>query len=62
MQKEKEVKTVAGNFTKRRYLKLKLIYETAVETGKDQFFFESGILLTAFAKYLVEYLSTQFKD
>lgn len=35
-------------------------FDEAVEKKQEQFEFESGELLTQFAKYLIEYLDTHF--
>ena len=38
---------------------LKVAYEKAVKEGLKSFTFNSGVLLTAYAKYLIEYLETK---
>jgi hypothetical protein len=43
-------------FDLEKYNSLKLSYEKAVSENKEQFTFESQILLTSYAKYLLEYL------
>ena len=43
-------------FDLEKYNSLKLSYEKAVSENKEQFTFESKILLTSYAKYLLEYL------
>lgn len=37
-------------------------YKKAVERGRDRFLFEENIFLTAYAKYLIEYLDNEFKQ
>lgn len=49
------------NFTEQKFKKLKLQYEKAVTENKEQFYFDGNLLLTSYAKYLVEYLTTKFK-
>jgi hypothetical protein len=43
-------------FNLEKYQLLKLSYEKAVSEGRDQFVFESNILLTSYAKYLLQHL------
>jgi len=43
-------------FDREKYNSLKLIYEKSVEENKEQFVWEGQILLTSYAKYLLEYL------
>jgi hypothetical protein len=43
-------------FDLEKYNSLKVSYEKAVSENKEQFTFESQILLTSYAKYLLEYL------
>jgi hypothetical protein len=38
------------------YLKLKKKYNQAVKDKKESFIFENNILLTSYAKYLLEYM------
>jgi hypothetical protein len=44
------------DFTQEKYKLLKLSYEKAVSEGREQFFFESNLLLTSYAKYLLQHL------
>ena len=43
-------------FDLEKYNSLKVSYEKAVSENKEQFTFENKILLTSYAKYLLEYL------
>jgi len=43
-------------FDKEKYNSLKLIYDKSVLENKEQFVWEGQILLTSYAKYLLEYL------
>ncbi len=48
-------------FDQKGFLSLKKEYQQAVSEGKDQFALPDGtILLTSYAKYLIEYLSPHF--
>ncbi len=49
------------NFDKSKYESLKLSYKNSVFQKKDVFLFEGNELLTDYAKYLLEYLSTIFE-
>lgn len=48
-------------FTKETLKQLETEYNTAVNAGKTQFTFQGQELLVSYAKYLIEYLQTQFK-
>jgi hypothetical protein len=43
-------------FDKEKYNSLKLIYEKSVLENKEQFVWEGQILLTSYAKYLLQHL------
>jgi hypothetical protein len=43
-------------FDREKYNSLKLIYDKSVLENKEQFVWEGQILLTSYAKYLLEYL------
>jgi len=43
-------------FNLEKYQLLKLSYEKAVSEGREQFVFESNLLLTSYAKYLLQHL------
>lgn len=47
-------------FNKGTYLSLKREYDKAVEEGLDRFSLDGHVLLTSYAKYLIEYLSSHF--
>lgn len=49
-------------FTPALFRKLKHCYKKAVTEKKDMFVFDGREILTAYAKYLIEYLETKFKD
>lgn len=44
-------------FTREKYLELKKHYKQAVTSNKDTFEFDGAPVFTAYAKYLLEYLS-----
>lgn len=48
-------------FDQRLFLSLKEEYAKAVEENREQFSLEGHILLTSYAKYLIEYLSPNFE-
>ena len=56
------VKTIAGYFDEARYDKLVKGYDIAVRYKWDQFLFDQQTMLTSFAKYLIEYLDSHFKN
>src|ERR1019366_5599282 len=49
------------NINKENFKELKKIYKLAVDTGLETFFFQEKEILTAYAKYMIEYLETQIK-
>ena len=49
------------NFTKDLYEKLKVKYNLVKDTGEESFTFEGELMLTAYAKYLLQYLEPQFE-
>jgi hypothetical protein len=49
-------------FTYELYLQLKKEYGIAVKEQKQTFMFEGHLLLTDYAKYLIEYLDSQYKQ
>jgi len=44
------------NFNKEKYNSLKLLYEQAVISNREQLVFEGHILLTSYTKYLLQHL------
>jgi hypothetical protein len=50
------------NFTPHLFRKLKTAYRNAIRQGQDVFIFEGNEILTQYAKYLIEYLQTKFKN
>lgn len=48
------------NFTPELFASLKRAYEHAVEIKAEAFTFEGQVILTSYAKYMIEYLSTKF--
>jgi hypothetical protein len=48
------------NFTPEKVRELQAAHDAAVDAGKDEFLFEGHAVLVAYAKYLLEYLATQF--
>jgi hypothetical protein len=51
----------SSNFTKDKYLELKELYEQAIENNEDTITIDGQVLLTNYAKYLLEYLAMIFK-
>lgn len=49
------------NFTKELYEKLKVKYNLVKGAGEESFKFEGELMLTAYAKYLLQYLEPQFE-
>lgn len=49
------------NFTPEKLELLKNEYQKAVTTGSEVFIFDGSEVLTAYAKYLIEYLSEVLK-
>jgi hypothetical protein len=49
------------NFTRAKFYDLEGAYQKARQSGHDQFEFEGQKVLTAYAKYLIEYLRSQFR-
>ena len=43
-------------FDKAKLKRLKLAYQKAVDTGAESFIFDGDEYLTAYAKYVIEYL------
>jgi hypothetical protein len=41
--------------------KLKKVYAKSVEDGVESFDFEGNLILTAYAKYMIQYLEMQFE-
>lgn len=52
----------AIEFNREQYLSLKTKYAKAVDEGREQFTFEGRILLTSYAKYLLEFLAFRFEQ
>jgi hypothetical protein len=50
------------NFTKDLYEELKAKYKLTKGTGKESFEFKGEQMLTAYAKYLLQYLEPQFEN
>ena len=51
----------AIEFDREQYLSLKKAYVKAVNEGREQFVFEKHLLLTSYAKYLLEFLAFRFE-
>lgn len=49
------------NFTPELFRKFKGEYKKAQDEGKEMFIFKEHEILTAYAKYLIQYLETKFK-
>lgn len=50
------------NFDRPKLAKLKREYAKAKEAGREQFTFDGSEFLVSYAKYLIEYLETQFSE
>jgi hypothetical protein len=50
------------NFTKELYEELKALYTLTKGTGQESFEFQGEQMLTAYAKYLLQYLEPQFEN
>jgi hypothetical protein len=48
------------NFTQASYQAIKSAYNKAESSGHSSFIFKDQEILTAYAKYLIEHLSTKF--
>lgn len=48
------------NFTRRKLVEFKRLYNQAVIDKKEQFLFEGHEVLVSYAKYMIEYLDGQF--
>jgi hypothetical protein len=53
-----ETKTIS--FTPEKLKELKAEYKKAVDAGQETFMFEDSELLVSYAKYMIEYLNSQF--
>jgi hypothetical protein len=53
--------TITTTFDKQKYQELKDKYNKATKEGKEQFNFYGEVLLTSYAKYLLEYLKPLLK-
>ena len=53
--------TVKTTFDKQKYQELKNGYNLAIRTNKKQFTFYGEVLLTSYAKHLIEYLKPLVK-
>jgi hypothetical protein len=56
----KEAGVTTIQFDRKKYTALKRAFAEAKAKGQDQFMFDGHTLLTSYAKYLIEYLGTQF--
>jgi hypothetical protein len=50
------------NFTKEKVEELRKLYNHAVENKIELFQFEGNDILTEFAKYMLQYLDSKFKN
>jgi len=41
---------------------LKFLYNKAVRNNEEKFYYKENLILTSYAKYLVEYLEPKFKN
>jgi hypothetical protein len=53
--------TPTMNFDRPKTKRLRAAYTAATAAGQDQFDFDGHALLTAYAKYLLDYLDNQFR-
>lgn len=49
------------NLSKKDTLQLRRLYKDAIDQGEEQFIFRSNVILTKYAKYLLEYIDSQNK-
>lgn len=49
------------SFDKKKYQKLRAVYNKTVKEGKETFWFDGDHYFTDFTKYLLEYLEQKFK-
>lgn len=49
------------SFSPNDFKQFKKIYGDAIKTGKESFIFKGDEYLTAYAKYLIEYLNTKLR-
>ena len=49
-------------FDSSKYLRLKIEYDASIRNNKRIFYFEGHQLLTAYAKYLLDYLKPKFEN
>ncbi len=49
-------------FTKDMLKKFKAAYQKAIEEKKDTFLFDGDEFLVSYAKYVIEYLESKFKN
>ena len=54
------MKTIS--FDQQKLKEFKRLYNKAVKEGKDSFIFIGDEYLTTYAKYVIEYLTNQFKS
>lgn len=50
------------NFDRQKLKELKTLYNKAVKGGKESFMYKGDEYLTSYAKYVIEYLDSQFKN
>jgi len=48
------------NFDRQKLKELKTLYNKAVKGGKESFMYKGDEYLTSYAKYVIEYLDSQF--
>lgn len=58
----RKVMTDYRSFDKEDFARLKKEYAKALAEGKEQFVFDKHVLLVSYAKYLIEYLQSKFKN
>ena len=49
-------------FSRKRFERFKVAYEKAVADKLEQFTFDGHAFVTGFAKYVIEYLTQNFKE
>jgi hypothetical protein len=59
--KKKHIMTNKISVDRLTFTRLKKEYQTATKSSKDVFIFDGKVLLTSYAKYLIEYLTPMFK-
>lgn len=60
-EEEVEDSDTQSSITDENFPDFKIAYKSAVEDNRESFVFDRTVVITKFAKYLVEYLELKFK-